>query len=96
MISGAATGQGMLACPPHLGEDPGKVRHQEACAAIGSRNPGPLVVCTRAGAAADVPKGVEVPLHLSLLIQPSRDFKVYRNEMESARGEKENQPIGFG
>lgn len=50
----------------------------------------------RAGAAADVPKGVEVPLHLSLLIQPSRDFKVYRNEMESVRGKKENQPIGFG
>lgn len=69
------------------------MRHREACTAIGSRAP-PSCAPGRGGSRCT--QRVEVPLHLSLFVQPSRDSKVYRNEMEPARDKKDNRPILCG
>lgn len=56
-----ATRLGMLALSPHVGEDPGPVRHWEAWTAIGS---GSLVY--PAVGAADVPRGWRCPTPVSV------------------------------
>lgn len=64
---GGPPGWGCSLCPPHVGEDPGQVRHREAWTAIGSRAP-----CRvhPAGTAADEPREWRCPYTCLCLYGP--------------------------
>lgn len=91
--AGWPPGGGCSLCPPHVGEDPGQVRHPEAWTAIGSRAPRRA---HSAGVAADVPRGWRCPFMCLRLNNSPGVSKVYRNGLESTRDKQDNKPIPCG